>query len=303
LHKKGANTLKLRKRILSFLLAAVFAAAAFAGCAGRGEDDTSSRASGSSASKAENSTTGTVGDNTPDFTEAVQDLKQENADTVGWLYVYNTDIDDVVVCNTEDNKYYYRLNFYKEPEFNGVYWADRRSVFGDGSREQIGVNTCIYGHAMTDNPESDRYKVKFGPLHDFRDPEQAKNFPYIFFSTENGQLAYEVFAVFTVNSDNRDVPYNYEPEDPKAFVQMVREQILPRSKYNYNVEIKDDDKFLTLSTCIYTLDDGTVTGYPDTYIRYAIMGRLCDPDEPMKDVADFTLNENPLVDPDGPMAS
>jgi sortase B len=292
--------LKLHKRILPVLLAAVLAAAAFAGCGGQGEGDVS----GGSGNTASGSiVTGTVEDNTPDFTEAVREMKEENADTVGWLYVLNTDIEDVVVCNTEDNKYYYRLNFYKEPEFNGVYWADRRSVFGDGTREQIGVNTCIYGHAMTDNPASERYDVKFGPLHDFRDPQRAKEFPYIFFSTESEKLCYEVFAVFTVNSDNRDVPYNYEPEDPLSFVQMVREQILPRSKYNYNVEIEDDDKFITLSTCIYTLDDGTVTGYPDTYIRYVIMGRLCDPDEPMKGEADFTLNENPLVDPDGAMAS
>jgi sortase B len=295
--------LNLRKRILPFLLAAVLAAAAFAGCAERGGKGDASGGSGNSASSSGRIATGTVEDNTPDFTEIVREMKEENTDTVGWLYVQNTDIEDVVVCNTEDNKYYYRLNFQKEPEFNGVYWADRRSVFGDGSREQIGVNTCIYGHAMTDNPESERYAVKFGPLHDFRDPEQAKDFPYIFFSTESERLCYEVFAVFTVNSDNRDVPYNYEPEDPLSFVQMVREQILPRSKYNYNVEIADDDKFITLSTCIYTLDDGTVTGYPDTYIRYVIMGRLCDPDEPMKSEADFTLNENPLVDPDGAMAS
>jgi sortase B len=292
--------------MVTFLLTLALIVTAFAGCAKEedGEVDPS-LASGkiTTDSPSSSAVSGSVGDNTPDYREAVRDMKEENADTVGWLEVQNTDIMDVVVCNTEDNKYYYRLNFNKEPEFNGVYWADRRSVFGDGSREQIGVNTCIYGHAMTDNPESDRYTVKFGPLHDFRDPEQAKNFPYIFFSTETAQLAYEVFAVFTVNSDNPDVPYNYEPEDPAAFVQMVREEILPRSKYDYNVKIEDDDKFITLSTCIYTLDNGTVTGYPDTYIRYVVMGRLCDPDEPMKAEATFTLNENPLVDADGAMAS
>jgi sortase B len=298
--------LKLRTRILPFLLAITLIAAALVGCAGRSKSDTDpSLSSGKITTDGSDTPTvsGSVGENTPDYREAVLDMEEENADTVGWLEVQNTSIMDVVVCNTEDNKYYYRLNFDKEPEFNGVYWADRRSVFGDGSREQIGVNTCIYGHAMTDNPESNRYEVRFGPLHDFRDPEKAKNFPYIFFSTETAQLAYEVFAVFTVNSDNPAVPYNYEPEDPAAFVQMVKDEILPRSKYNYNVKIEDDDKFITLSTCIYTLDNGTVTGYPDTYIRYVVMGRLCDPDEPMKAQADFTLNENPLVDADGAMAS
>lgn len=299
--------MKLCKRIVPILLAACIVAAGFAGCTGRNGEvsgESLSPSSESSSSKPSSAPSEkTIGSATTDFTEIVNEMKEENADTVGWLDVPNADIHDVVVCNTEDNKYYYRLNFNKEEEFNGVFWADRRSRFGDGSREQIGVNTCIYGHAMTDNPESKRYPVKFGPLHNFRDEELAGDMPYIFFSTEKEALAYEVMAVFVVNTDNRKIPYNYEPEDQKAFVQMVKEEILPRSIYDYNVELKDTDKFITLSTCIYTLDDGTSTHYPDTYLRYVIMGRLVDPDEPLKEKADFTKNEDVVIDKDGIMDS
>ncbi|MCL2055699.1 MAG: class B sortase [Oscillospiraceae bacterium] len=282
-------------------------AAIFAACSKRGEgedeaenapDRPSSSTPGAAPEDVE-----TIGENTPDLRDLVEEKYELNEHTEGWLNVPVLWIDDVVVFTPESNNYYLRRNFEGERAFHGVLFADRRSVFGDGSREQIGVNTCIYGHALTDDPEHQNYPIFFGPLHDFRNPEIAQEIPYIFFSTKTDYLAYEVFAVFVVNSDSRDVQYNFEPEDPVQFANMVRDEILPRSIYDYGIEIKDDDKFLTLSTCIYYLDDGTSTNYPNTYYRYVVMGRLVNPDEPFREKAQFTVNENPLIDPDGPIAS
>jgi len=288
-------------------LALIIILSAFAACSKREEEDASEIADDKPTVSAPAIITSddkeTIGGNTPDFRSLVAEMHGQNDHTVGWLYIPGVEIEDVVVHNPEDNRYYLRRNFERERAFHGVLYADRRSVFGDGSRDQIGVNTCIYGHALTDDPEHKNYPIFFGPLHDFRDPDVAQTIPYIFFSTESDYLAYEVFAVFVVNADNADVPYNFEPEDAEKFIEMVREEILPRSIYNYNTEIKDDDKFITLSTCIYILDDGSPTNYPDTFYRYVVMGRLLDPNEPLKDMADFTINENPLVDRDGKMAS
>ena len=297
--------MKLQKKCISLLLVVVVLTSIFSGCKGRGEDNkpgTSSSSSSSSSSSAP-ATEGSVASITPNFLEQIAGMKEENEDTVGWLQVPGTTINDVVVCNFESNQFYHRRNFQKEYDFNGIYYADRRSTFGDGSREQLGVNTCIYGHAMTDDEENEKYNILFAPLPDFRYEEMAKDMPYIFFSTEKENLAFEVFAVFIANTDNADIPYNRNDIEQKEFVKMVKEQVLPRSLYDYDVEIKDDDKFITLSTCIYKLPDGTPTHYPDTYYRYAIMGRLVGADEPLKEKASLTVNEDVLIEPDGKLHS
>jgi sortase B len=230
------------------------------------------------------------------LTKQIAAKMEQNDETVGWLVVPNTNINDVVVCYTGDNDYYLRRNFNKEDDFDGVFYADFRSEFGDGSRDELGQNTCIYGHAMTDVETEEKYSVKFGELHNFRDPEFAAKTPYLLFSTEKETLIWEVFAVFMGNRNA--FAYNRNDLESEEFYRVVTEDVLPRSIYNYDVELKEDDKFLTLSTCIYNLPDGSETGYPDTHFRYGVMARLVNPDETLKEAASFTENPDLLIDKD-----
>lgn len=292
------------KKILSILLAIVFAVSVTSGCKGRDDpgessSSTSSKSSSSSSSKTEEKKEDTIEAHLPGMVEIVTEMKQENSDTIGWLQISQLGIGDVVVCNTESNEYYRRRNFKKEESFNGVLYADRRSTFGDGSIEQLGMNTCIYGHAMADIRGEKNYEVFFGPLHDFRDPEIAKTIPYIYYTTEKQDLAFEVFAVFITNTYNPAMPYNRNDITEEEFHKMINEQVLPRSLYNYDVEIKPGDKFLTLSTCIYNLPNGSTVPYPNTYMRYGIMAKLVDSKQAYKEEASFTVNEHPVLDADG----
>lgn len=226
----------------------------------------------------------------------IADLDEINSDTVGWLIVPNTEINDVVVWNSENNDYYLRRNFEGQDDFNGVFYADYRSAFGDGTAAGLGMNTCIYGHAMTDVHGSQNYGIKMGSLHNFRDKDFAEKTPYLIFATEKEILVWEIFAVFMGNRN--DFAYNRNDLERNEFQKIVTEEVLPRSIYDYNVEIGEDDKFLTLSTCIYNLPDGTETGYPDTHYRYGVMARLVGPDEVLKSTADFTENTDMLIDED-----
>jgi sortase B len=225
-------------------------------------------------------------------------MKEQNDHTAGWLVVPNTGINDVVLHNAEDttNEYYLRRNFNKEDDFDGVYYTDFRAVFGDGSRDALGQNTCIFGHSMTDVETDEKYTVKLGELHNFRDPAFAEKTPYLIFSTEKEVLVWEVFAVFIGNRNA--FPYNRNDLGTEEFYRVVTEEVLPRSIYDYDVELNEDDKFLTFSTCIYNLPDGTKTGYPDTHLRYGIMARLVNPDEALKDKASFKENADFVVDED-----
>lgn len=260
------------------------------------QEDTTSSARESSTPKAN-----TVATITPSFGSSIEQSKEINEDTIGWLAVPGTNIEDAVLHKPDDstNKFYLRKDIYKNYNFDGVYYVDYRSTFGDGTREQLGVNTTIYGHAMTDDPEKETYDVKFGNLHEFRDIDFAKRHPYIYFSTGAEDMVFEIIAVFTANADNTGNAYNDGSKTAAEYVKMIKEEIFPRSKYDYGVEISETDKFLSLSTCIYTLDNGTATGYPDTYYRYVILARLVDPDAPLKETVDILENEDVVIDPDG----
>lgn len=293
------------KKILSILLVVVFTVSIMSGCKKR-EDTPVSSSSKSSSSSSSSKTESqkkeeTIKDHLPGMVDIVKEYKEENPDTVGWLQVTQLNIGDIVVCHTgsDKNEYYRRRNFKKEDSFNGVLYADYRSVFGDGSVEQLGLNTAIYGHSLADIRGEKNYDVFFGPLHDFRDPEIAKTIPYLYLTTEKEDLAFEVFAVFIANTYNPDMHYSCNDVPEEEFLKMIKEQVLPRSLYNYDVEIKPGDKFLTLSTCIYNLPNGATVAYPNTYIRYGIMAKLVDSNGAYKEEASMTINEHPIIDADG----
>ena len=284
------------KKLLSLLLAFAIAVTLLAGCSGRKEEEPEVSEDSSISISASQPEVAVSGEKVPELTALVAEKKGLNADSIGWLQVPNTEIDDVVLVNFNDNQYYLRRNFELQYDFNGVYYADRRSTFGTGTRDELGMNTCIYGHAMTDNPENGNYPIKFGPLHNFRDEKFAKETPYIFFSTAEEDMAFEVFAVFFADSNN--LSYNRNDLAASEFYRMVNEDVRARSIYDYDVEVKEGDKILTLSTCIYHLPNGYQTGYPKTFYRFAIMAKLVDKDAPLRAEAAFTINEDFVLDPD-----
>lgn len=282
-------------RMIALMLSMAFALSVFSGCGDKVEEQSDGESVSQEESKEE--TGKTVAEVTPDFLEKVAEMKEVNEDSTGWLQVPGTSIEDVVLHKPDDDKnlHYLRIDIHGNYDFDGVYYADFTSEFGDGSREQLGVNTTIYGHAMTDDPEAEKYDLKFAPLHEFRDPEFAKQTPYLFFSTGKENMAFEVIAVFTANVWNPEMRYNQNL--PAAdYVKLLKEDILPRSLYDYDVDVSEEDKFLTLSTCIYNLPDGTELPSSSS-IRYAVIGRLVPADEALKETAEFTENKDLIVDP------
>ena len=249
-----------------------------------------------------------IGEITPDFLYDIAERYKVSDHTVGWIDVPGTNISAVVVRNPDcdNNMYYLRRNFYRESYFDGVYYIDVRALLGP-TREYLGLNTTIYGHAMSDDPEAEAFNTKFGNLHRFRDPEFMHYHPYIFFSLPEENLAFEIIAVFYGNVDNPEFFYNDNPggrlstrEDPAEFIDMINNEVLPRSLFHFDIEFDENDRFLTLSTCIYNPSCGTtLLHHTQTMYRFAIMARLVDPNEPLKEYATFTINEDRVADPDG----
>lgn len=270
------------KRILSLLLVAVMLSSIFAGCKTRDKDtDIDEDSSSSSAPDTDSEEFSSEG--AESLAALANEMWEQNADTVGWLKVPNTKLDGVVLFKENDNDFYYRRNFEGRYDYNGSYYADMRSIFGNNKRDGIGKNTVIYGHSMSD----DKDDVKFGPTRYYLDEKFAKKNPYIYFSTTEEDMVWEVFAVFYTHFD---VPYNRTDLTDSEFDSMIK-TVRDQSVFDYDVEISKDDKFLTLSTCVYSLPDVGAIKYPSPY-RYAVMARLVGPDEKLKKEAKLTVNKD-----------
>ncbi len=202
----------------------------------------------------------------PQLTARVREKHALNSDSVGWLQVPGTTIDDVVLWYPHDvNEFYYRRNFEKRESFNGSYYADYRCTF-DGTAKGLSPNTVIYGHSMSDDPNDPR--GLFSPLKLYWEEKYARENPYIYFSTMGEDHAWEIFAVF-FSTDA--MPYNIPA--PGNFEQLVAE-CKKLSIHDFNVPVTSDDKILTLSTCIYHDPvDWSRLPYPNEH-RYAIMAKL-----------------------------
>lgn len=159
-------------------------------------------------------------------------LKQKNSDAIAWIKVNGTDIDFPVVKGT-DNSYYLTHNFDKEKNKAGWIFADYRNKF-DGTDKNI----IIYGHNMKNGS-------MFASLKDVIKEEwyNNENNKYIAVITENENCKYQVFSVYQTETEEYYLQTNIS--NFKEFV----EKIKGRSKKNFNVDIKETDSILTLSTC------------------------------------------------------
>lgn len=207
----------------------------------------------------------------------LQAAEAANSDTVGWLRVPNTDIDESVV-HSGDNEFYLRRGVNKLYDWYGCYFADGENTFG--TRDDLCRNTIIYGHSMNEDPDS----LKFSQLKRFNDLEFATNNPYIYFATEEDDMVWEIFAVFYT-----DLGFNYIEVNPSDadFTAMINEAI-KRSEMIYDVEVTANDKILTLSTCSYKF--GTSRDQ-----RYVVMARLVRPNEQLKETASVEVNPSPKL--------
>ncbi|MDD3192828.1 MAG: class B sortase [Oscillospiraceae bacterium] len=199
----------------------------------------------------------------------VEQIKQKaaevNPEIVGWLQVPGTDINQPVV-QTYNNSKYMRLTYEGKYSFQGCYWVDYECTVGNRTSESR--NTIIYGH-NTAVTQDDPNGLDFAQLLRFADEDFAASHPYIFFSTGEEDLVWEIFAVMYT-----DTKFRYIEMIDSRIDTLVSEG-KARSEFNYDVEVDPaSDKILTLSTC--TAKYGYVGG--DARARFVVMARLVEPD-------------------------
>ncbi|MGM9878672.1 MAG: class B sortase [Bacilli bacterium] len=170
-----------------------------------------------------------------DFTK----LKEENSDTVAWLYVPDTDI-DMPIVKGENNSYYLTHDFDKTSNSMGWAFADYQNTFPD-----LSTNTIMYGHTYRQTTIFSKLKnvLKDSWLND-------ENKQKITLDTEKERLIFQVFSVYTIEETNDYLHINFSSKEK---YQSYLNKSLKRSIKDFKIKPSTDDKILTLSTC-YTDD-------------------------------------------------
>jgi len=170
----------------------------------------------------------------------INKLKENNTDTVGWLFVNNTNINYPVV-QAPDNDFYLTHQFDKASNSAGWVFMDYRN----NKHMEENRNTIIYGHGL-------KNRAIFGSLKNTLNSDWYNNKENYVVKTvdESNSYLWQVFSVYTLVTNNDYIQTDFvDDADYERFLELIK----GRSIKDFGVTLNKDDKVITLSTC-YTED-------------------------------------------------
>ena len=171
-----------------------------------------------------------------------------NKDMAAWLRIPGTNIDYPVMWTPEDETYYLYRAFDGSENKNGCLLLDT-----DSCLDPLTTNLIIHGHNMKSG-------AMFGNLTDYEDPAFYEKHKNIILYTEECQRNYEVIAVFRSQvyrkTDEVFKFYKFFQAGTREEFDDFYNNIKQLSQYDTGVTAEFGDHFLTLSTCVYHVEQG-----------------------------------------------
>ena len=162
----------------------------------------------------------------------INKLKTFNPDTIGFIKVMGTNINYPFV-QTLDNDYYLNRSYDKTYNNAGWIFLDyRNNEFND-------KNTIIYGHGRING-------TMFGSLKDtLKSSWQNNKDNYIIkISTEKENSIWQIFSVYKIATTSDYLQTTFSDNEFESFISLIK----GRSSYNFETNVTNEDKVLTLST-------------------------------------------------------
>ncbi len=172
----------------------------------------------------------------------------ENEDMAGWLQIPDTNIDYPIMWTPEDENYYLRKGFDKKYDTAGCLILDT-----DSRVDPSTTNLIIHGHNM-------KAGTMFGKLAEYEDAEYGAAHSTVYLYTPETLRTYEVVSVFYSQVfKKKDTVFKFykffEAESEEEFLDFY-DNIKEMSLYDTGVTAEYGDRFITLSTCSYHVDNG-----------------------------------------------
>lgn len=195
------------------------------------------------------------------------ELFLQNPDMAAWLVIEGTKIDYPVMHTPQEENYYLYRDFYGNEDKAGCLLLDvESSLYGDVTTNQI-----IHGHNM-------KAGTMFGELDRYKEAEYAKEHNLIRLFGKDKEHRYEVIAAFYtqvyLTTDVTFKYYNFFQANTKEEFQYFYDNIKKLSLYDTGIEAEFGDRFLTLSTCSYQVEDG----------RFVVVAKEVEPGDSYKSI-------------------
>lgn len=175
-------------------------------------------------------------------------LRKEYPNVIGWLEISGTKM-NYPVCQAQDNDYYLNHSYKKEKNKSGSLFIDMENSIDEQER-----NLLIYGHR-------NKYGYMFEDLIKYKNKEFWKANSTIRFTTEIDDEEYIIFAVVRTRVFYQDEAnvfryYNFACIEGENEYNKYIEEMKKLSLYDTDIEPKNGEKLLTLSTCEYSQKNG-----------------------------------------------
>ena len=175
-------------------------------------------------------------------------LLETNGDVKGWLLNPDTIINYPFVQGADNDYYLYRF-LDGSSNSSGTLFVDYRCA-GDFSSN----HTIIYGHNMKDGS-------MLSTITNYWKQDYYEEHPYMFINTPTQNYRLELFSGYVTPADSD--AYTVFFKDSAAYAKFL-ETLDSRSNFNSDVELTENDRIVTLSTCTYEYEAA----------RYVLHGKL-----------------------------
>ena len=166
-------------------------------------------------------------------------LYKRYKDYRGWIKIENTNI-DYPILQGEDNSYYL------DKDINGEYLASGSIFMNYLNNGFDDSNTVLFGHYM-------RNKTMFAQLNKYKEKEFFYGNNDIDIELNNSEhLKYKVFSVYITDAEDNYIKAKF---DNKNHYKEFLDKIKNKSMYKTDIDLDENDKILTLSTCSYEFDN------------------------------------------------
>ncbi|MEA4966206.1 MAG: class B sortase [Oscillospiraceae bacterium] len=164
-------------------------------------------------------------------------LQAVSSDVVGWLRVSGLDLLDEPVVHRDDNFFLTHGWDGQSSQYGAIFMEEANATdFSD-------YHTILYGHNMRDGS-------MFGELDRYADADFfAEHGGLITLYTPDGTRQYQIFAAEYVDPAD-PIVYTVGFSPSEEYSEFLR-GMLDRALYDTGVELRSDDRVLTLSTCSY----------------------------------------------------
>ena len=165
-----------------------------------------------------------------------ENLKKINPDIKGWIKINNTKISYPFV-QTSDNRFYLDHSFDKSKNKNGWIFLDYRNNLNNQNQK----NYILYAHNM-------KNQTMFGTLKNTMNSDWLKNTDNftIYTYTENEYTLWRIFSVYNTKNLSEYLKINFSSnEEYQSFLNSLK----IKSIFNFNTDLGNTEKILTLSTC------------------------------------------------------